>query len=490
MQTILEKLKALPQENLFLYWQKELELKKELRQHLCEYRQVQIEDGVQYNFLKHSLAYTGCKQTFFSIVFLNMNSLQVQSALLAESQGLVEDFWHSLPGLIKQEKPAPSHLQFLINIFREDFIPDYTDVLQTLELEDCEYLLARTANKSLRKLLKDRQTELLTLSHQDANYGLNNLPDRNSPYPGLYGDKIVTIKQALANIQTCSPQNNVNPNETERSETLIETAQLLFSAGLLGDSLALLRAIYEKEQTRKYIEPQNRVLITRNLSRVLHKTLSMYALLAYPVEAFRKAGNIYQVFFPGLIPDKKTLLFLELYQNLIAHHSGNLQYTLLELADTCRNFNQADDDIDIMLKMMLQPFEVSSEELTRLLNNMQLQLSPHEAYVTMEILRYLEKNQLLDFSRENYTLILNNYMQLFAWIPSPLFLNREIINQMTPGIDEQNRQEANRIWQTRNSYSPAGLYNLNGTNPAASLSGKDNCHYGHPLDLRLFLGVF
>lgn len=487
MQTILEKLKTLPQENLFLYWQKELELKKDLRQHLCEYWQVQIEDEVQFNFLKHSLAYTGHKQTFFSIVFLNMNSLQVQSALLAESQGLVQDFLHSLPGLIMQEKRAPRNLQFLINIYREDFMPYYTDILQVLKLEDCEYLLERTANKTLRKLLKDRQTELITLS-QDEYYGLNNLADKHFAYPGLYGDKIGIIKQALANIQTCSHKNHVNPDETGRSEALLETAQLLFSAGLLGDSLALLRAIYEKEQTRKYIEPQDRGLITRTLSRVLHKTLPMYALLAYPLEAFRKADNIYQVFFPGLIPDKKTLLYLELYQTLISLRSGNLQYNLIELADICRNLNQPDDEIDILHKLMLQPFEVSPEELTCLLNNMQVQLSPHEAYVTMEMLRFLEKSQLLGFSRENFILILNNYLQLFNWIPSPLFLNRDIMDQMTPGADEQTRQEAERIWQTRNSFSPAEPFDLNRTNPA-SLTGRDN-YFMRPLDLHLFLGVF
>lgn len=487
MQAILQKWKTLPREDLFLFWRKEWELKKELRHKLSKYNEIKLENEAAFHFLKHSLAYTGHREVFFTIVFFNMNSLQIQSALLAEPNELGLDFLRFLPCLIRQEKPAPHDIQFLISIYREDFQPYYAEIIQALKQEDCDYLLERTANQALRQLLKDRQTQIIELSSYE-NYGLSDTLEDYPEYPGLYGDKIKIIHQAIANIQTSSPENYTRPNDIDRTTALLETARLLFAIGLLDDSLALLIAIYKQEQEQVLLESEDRSLVSKSLNRILRQLLPMYALLAYPVSASQKAANIYQTFFPGLIPDKNMLYYLDLYGVLIANRSGNLQHTLIEMAQICHDIDKPNGDI--LIKLLHQPLAISEEDLSLLLKNVQDRFIvwPHEAYVIMEILRYLEQHQLIIFSREMATLVLNNYLQLFQWIPSPLFINIDISSQLAPRADDQLRKEVEQLLRIGNNYSRADLRDLYAAKPVFLAEEKN--HLERQLVLGSFLGVF
>ncbi len=485
MQAILDSWKSLPHENLFLFWQKELDLKNALRQQLGN-REVQLENEAEFQFLRLGLAYTGHKDLFYRIVFANLHKPQIQSALLNGPAEICRDFLGCLPQLIVQEKPASRNLQCLINLYREEFHPYYLSIAATLNKLDCDYLLERTANKNLRQLLKIRQKGLLQQSKND-HYGLLESMDSYAANPGIYGDKIHIIQQAITSMEACAVHHYSSPWEASRIKTLLETADLLFATGLLGDCLALLLAVYQ-QNTRLQPDAWDRNSLNKALNKMVRKSLPVYALLDSPSRAAQQSLDIYQTFFPELNPDHYSLRYLRLYQILMDNRSGNPQHTLIELTQTYHSIDKQENDI--LLQVIQNPTDIKEEDLLTMIKNMpeRMLASPHETYVIMELLRYLFHKGLISLSREMSNLLLNDYLQLFQWIPSPLFINTDIRLDLGLFADEKVKNEIDQILNIRNQYSLTELRKIYEHKPAFFTA--DHNHIEKQLLLGSFLGVF
>lgn len=476
MLAALEQWKSLSRDNLFDFWKKERLLKKEISQQLSDYRSVQIENEAEYNFLRHSLVYSGNKNTFYTIIFFNMNRLPVQSAWLNSPAELRQDFLGFLPEIIRREKPSPPNLQFLINIYREDLELFYKAIVKELNQPDCDYLLGKTASKPLRKLLQDRQAEINKLV-ENENYGLTWLKNETE-YPGIYGDKLAIIHQAVLKIQGLLK--NDWTDQAHYFKACLNTADQLFTAGLLNDSLALLTAVYE-HSTLQSDYADNKVLYN-----LINKVVPVYALLDKPTKACSHALNIYQALFPGMAADNNSIYYLKLYQYLIANRQGNPQYTLTELLEISRPMvKQAGNPLAGLLHNLAG---VCIDDLILDLVNPTGDSGNHQLFVTLEILRFLGENQILSFSPSISSALLKEYLNLFEWIPSSLFLNDSIRKQLANLADEDLLSRVDNILKVKNKYSPTDLKENYILIPEISADSQNNIL--KQLVLGSFLGVF
>ncbi len=481
MQNILAHWQSLPREDLFQFWQDELALKKELRTGLSGYREIKLNSEAEYDFLRHSLAYSEYKEQFLTILFFNMNCQPVQNAVSNGPVELYLDFLLFLPQLLCNENLTTRALQFLINIYREDFHAYFIDIVQSLTEADCDYLIERTANKSLRQLLRDRRSAFVK-QNNDVHYGLLN-PLNNLPkYPGLYGDKIQIISQAIASIQSIANKDLTSSTDTSGRKLLLETADLLFMAGLLDDCLSLLLLVYRQEIS--FSQDENS-LNFKSLNKILRKSLPIYFLLKYPSSAYQHNRESYQTYFPNLLADEASLLYLDLYATLLANYQGNSQYTLLELT---QNNNRKDHgENNILLAYLQNPDHLAGEAFINISQYAHEKISaqPHESFIIMEIIRWLEQVKRIQFTRDISNRLLRDYLQLFQWIPSPMFINNDIRNQLAVGVDEPLKNEVDRILNLRDQYSFTDLRELYTVKPDYF---RDSL--AKQLLLGSFLGVF
>lgn len=488
MQNIMDCWQALSREDLFQFWQDELALKKELRNQLDGYRDIKINSADEYRFLRQSLAYGEHRELFYTILFLNMNHQPVQSAILHGPPEQYQEFLHFLPPMLRNEKPHPHSLQFIINIYREDYHACFIEIGQELNESDCAYLIERTARKPLRQLLRNRQLDLAeqnSLEHYELLNPLTSYPN----CPGLFGDKIQIIKAAITSISSNLGKNRSFAGNLPQLESLLETADLLFGAGLLNDCLALLLLVYQQQDRQELSFPQeDSNLLLKPLNIILHKSLPVYYLLSSPAGAYEHSLDSCRHFFPRLFVNDVSLRYLDLYATLLANYEGNPRYTLLELA--LYNERTDNEDYKIMLDYLKNPDDLSEDDLLHLVELAHAKITeiPHESFVIMELLRWLERVKLITFSRSISTRLLHDYLQLFQWIPSPMFLNNEIRRQLSWSEDNNLLNEVDRLLSFKNQYSFTELREMYAaqTNPGAN----DKIFLEKQQLLGSFLGVF
>lgn len=488
MQNIVDRWQALPREDLFQFWQDELALKKELRNELSGYREIKINNAAEYNFLRQSLAYGEHRELFYTILFFNMNHQPVQYALLNGPIEQYQELLHFLPPILRNEKPYSRSLQFIINIYREDYHACFIDIGRALTESDCAYLMARTARQPLRQLLRKRQLELVEQNNLE-HYGLLNPLTDYPKYPTLFGDKIQIINSAITSISRNLNEERAVASNISELESLLETADLLFKAGLLNDCLTVLLLLY-KQQDRQEISSsqEDNNLFLKSLNKILHKSLPAYYLLSSPTRAYQHSLESYQLYFPRLLGDETSWRYLDLYATLLANYEGNPYYTLLELT---QNNEHKDNEVDtILINYLLKPDDLSGDACLKLsqIAHAQITSSPHESFVIMEIMRWLERVKIITFSREISNRLLHDYLQLFQWIPSPMFLNTGIRKQLSRGEDNDLLDEVDRLISFKNQYSFTGLREIYAAKTSLGINNKDRL--GKQLLLGSFLGVF
>jgi hypothetical protein len=484
MQNILQRWQGLPREDLFQFWQKETGLKKELRQARSGYRELKIQNEMEYVFLRQSMAYGEHKPAFLRILFYNMDCLPVQNALLGGPLPLCHDFLQYLPAAIAAEKPSPQHLQFLINLYREDFHRYFETIVSSLGTEECDYLLGRTANNRLRKLLKDRYSRL-NQEQSEGHYGLLQSDPEVPPYLTLYGDKIDLIRQTIRLLAL--DQETLLYNPMGCLKAYLEAADQLFMVGMLSDCLTLLHEVYQQWQPRKtdFLTEDNNG-INRSINRILGKSLAVYALLNSS-SACQYSLDIYHHYFPELLLDNTSRLYLQLYQNLQMNRQGNPQYSFIEMTDVFMQLGQREDDE--LPRYFRDRQDLSPDILARILEELSqdLTVSPPKALVTMEILRALARANRIIMSKQLASQLLRNYLDLYRWIPSPRFLNHDIYRQLAELVDDELRNEAKQFLTCRSKYTNHAIRELYKIHPD-KFKGENNIILRQML-LGSFLGV-
>lgn len=483
MQNLLQRWQDLPREDLFTFWRNEAQLKKELRQNLYGYRDLKIQSGGQYAFLRQSLAYGEYKPIFMQIIFFNMDSLAVQNELLHGSFQFCEEFLHYLPQAISAEKPSPRSLQFLINLYREDLFDYYEAILAVLDEEECAYLLEKTANPHLRKLLKS-QSSKLQQKQSMAHHGL--LPStEKANHPTLYGDKNDLLINAVRLL---------TPNPQTQSESLVlrinqylQAAEQLFMLGMLNECLALLQFVYQQlVSDREELRPRDNQQLFKLIRRSLSKSLSIYALLG-SCTPYNFSQDLYRQYFPELAADNSARIYLSIYQNLLINLNGNVQYTLLEMKHLFLQLEEDEDDL--LVAYFVDGEQFNENALHRLLTKIDgdLTLLPHRALTAMEVLRYLLHNQIILMSKPLASRLLRSYLTLYKWIPAAPFFNRDIYAQLAPLADYELQSEAEKQWSLVNNYTRQSIQDLYLNHPDRFKT--DNNISLQQLLLGAFLGV-
>ncbi|HPT69187.1 MAG TPA: hypothetical protein PKW50_03515 [Syntrophomonas sp.] len=468
MRDVLQHWQDLPREDLFSFWRDEVQLKKELRQDLSGYRELKIQSKSQYVFLRQSLAYGEYKPVFMQILFLNMDSPTVQNELLQGPIQLCGEFLRCLPQTITAENPSPQSLQFLINLYRDEFKNFYEDILAVLGYEACDYLLERTANNNLRKMLKSRCTQL----HQqqsEIHHGL--LQSTPGNHPTIFGDKIDLLKQTVR-LLTFTPE--TSPENLFISLTkYLEAAEQLYLLGLLNECLALLQIVYNQWiSDKENFLPEDYNYMNKSISRILSKSLSIYALINSS-SPYQYSQNLYRQYFTDLRAENNARIYLQIYQALHTNRDGNMNYTFIEMRHLFLQLDQGEDDL--LADYFINDAEFNENTWCQLLAEIDRDLTvmPHRALTTMEILRFLVYSHKIIMSKALAGKLLQDYLALYKWIPAAPFLNRDILDQLGKSADYDLQSEADKQWSATSKYTRQSIQALYLTHPDRFKDGSN-----------------
>jgi len=445
MKTIINKFNVSSSgEDLFLFWQDEFQLRQQIRV-AADRERVRLEGSEEFDFLKRCLYYGPKKEIFFAILYQNMASLPILNRVREAPLTFIIEFLRFIAGHILNQNPPARDLQFLINMYQEEFRPYYIELLSAMDTDLCAHLLFRTSNNNLRDLLKARQDQI-SKEYHFKHYGLIDASLSKYDYPTIYGDKIQLMAAAAQTLKACQLQ--TSPLGRDTIKILLDGADLLFRAGLLADCLALLARMLQHQE----IDDQIRLLSNedpfhKQINVILRKTLPIYSLLVNPSDPHRYALELYRNLFPGFNPDLVSLLYLDIHSIVIASMQGHRQYARYELAQKAANiFNGRPDDLlaAVLLRWGKKSTIDDLSELEQLIKNRML-AQPHEAYVIMEVLRLWLQDGSIILDRLTATNLLRGYLQLFYWLPGAPFMNEMLLKQLGPFVDEEVRKTGEQI---------------------------------------------
>lgn len=438
---------------LFSLWEKELLLRRQARQCNLRYDERLTGQSEELDFLLRSLYFAGRKNEFFTLLINNLHNLSILQWLVNASSWLLADLLEFLPWHISNHKIEPRKLQFLVNLYQEQHNEAFVHIVNVLNLESCVFLQSRTANPALRKLFKTRQDSLLK-ERIEAFYGLDRENTKSPLYPTLYGDKATLLLKTLELFQAASSRNFPDPYGAERFELLLQAAESLFQCGMAEDSLVLLKEIYDDyQQKNRLVEFLQDEKIYKHFYKILRRVIPVYSLLLNPAEAGSCALSIYNGFFARVEADIYSLQYLYFYESIARASSADSANILLELL--CKTGKITDkhhnktllgaEDLNLGIKAH-QALDWKNEFEQKFFS------LPHEAFVMMELIRFLQLQSRLEMSAELAAALLEGYIKLWKWIPCRLFFPAEIGEQLAPLAGNNNRYEAQRLLDNLNNY--------------------------------------
>ncbi|MDD2511007.1 MAG: hypothetical protein PHP26_02815 [Syntrophomonas sp.] len=447
--------------DLFSFWQEELRLRQRGRNLEKNPQRVLIKQAEELDFLLRSMYFSGQQQQFFNILLQNMHLMFVLQWMLDSPRYVLEAFLDYLPWYLSSNRIKKRNLLFLIQIYQESFKDKFRAIINTLDAEACGYIAARTASPELRELIKLREEEL-EQSRKENYYAIKRELYKNNLYPSIFGDKIELFVQAIDSIEATSPEHFTEPYGAPRFLSLLETAELVFQCGWPEDSLAILLDVYEDYQQKnrlvKVLDDEN---IYRHFHKVLRRVIPIYSLLFGLPDCLVRAKNIYQHAFPRILPDTASLQYLAIYESVLAGLEGVLQYPQWDIiikSSPVRKYRPAEPPL-------LLPNEADSGlsperlmELQELIEQKMASL-PHEAFITLEYLRFLQLHFALDMEQQLAQRLMAGYLALWKWLPSSLFMNPSLLEQLGPLLPASDRAEAQKILTFLDDYDKQGLNN-------------------------------
>lgn len=452
MQTIINKFNiSLSGEDLYLCWQDELRLRQQLRV-AEDWEGVYIESSEEFHFLKRCLYFGSRKEVFFTIVYHNISSLPILNCVLGAPFTFITDFLHFIADNILMQNSPARDLHFLINMYRDEFRSDYTELIKAMDDELCAHLLARTSNDTLRELFKARQSQIM-LDQDSKDYGLVDFALSRNDYPTIYGDKIELMAKAAKTLQACHIPDSTTPLTPAAIKMLLDGVDLLFRAGLLGDCLALLARIRESEGQIPVLS--NEEPYYKQISVILRKVLPIYSLLNNPANPHRYVLDIHRSLFPGFSPDPVSLLYLDIYSIVMTNMQGHRQFARYELAQKASKILNRHPD-DLLASALLRWGEkLTPDNITELeqLAEQKIYGLPHEAYIIMEVLRFWQHDGTITLNRMTATSLLRNYIKFFYWLPGTSFINAKLLKQLVPLVDEDTRNAVEIIVAVLHEFS-------------------------------------
>jgi hypothetical protein len=491
MRTILQELNdSLAQEDLFLNWKNELQLRKHLRAAPYAVEGLLIESDADFDFLKRSLYYSDHKELFLELLYYNRDSQTVLDCLGKAPAILATEFLAFIRDSILVRKPLARDLQFLINLYREDFNPDFAALIDAMDADLCAHLMARTSNNTLRELLQHRQAAL-SGGDKIEPYGLTESRSSRNDYPTLFGDKIELMAAAVKSLQNSQDLIATAPLNGKTIAALLQGAEMLFRSGLITDCLSLVAELLRQPGAEVFdllLDPDSP--FHKPANQLLRKALPFYCMLVDPVDPHRYALELYRSLFPGFSPDPASLIYLDINSIVVPSLHEHRQYAHFELAQKAAKLQ--DYRPDDLLAAALQKWDhLSSQASLPALQQViaeRITSLPHESFTVMGVLRLGQQEGLLALDQASASRLLQDYLLFFHWIPAPPFMNEELWQHLGPLANRASRRAGGRVINILQEFHASA-----GADHAAG-PGKSNSWENHLLSKQLllskYMGVF
>lgn len=488
MKTIMKAFSTLAEQpDVFACWQEELQLRRRLRRSDA-WQEVKIGTRTEYEFLQRSLFYGPQRDIFFAILINNLADQSVLSLLRDSDPGVVTGFMDYLANYIEKQHPPAASLGFLIHLYQDGYQPRYMRLIKVMDAQQCTYLMARTGNRDLRRMLKEHLERI-----KDGKSG--GIADQSArgrisqPWPTIHGDKIELLAEAAKVLKRKQDSQPNNDNSDSRWDNLAEGAELLWQAGLLTDCIALLnRMIQDRDLEETFANAAGTPPLHRQVSRLLDRTLPLLGILAAPLHPRGWVLDNYRSLFPGFSPEPGSLLHLDLYAIVAAALQGRRQYAKYEIIQKAVQLQLLREDDPLAAALVQWDRTGVLDSTPTIIEGLaaKMKSQPHEAFTGLELLRYVHIQESKALDRPYATRMLEMYLQLFNWLPHAVFMNDPLVRQLGPLSDEDLRDEALKILAARQhdrDYEAAGI-------PSSGATDKIEPVLKKKLRLSRDMGVF
>jgi hypothetical protein len=454
MQDILvEYNKAVKNDDLFKQWDEELTLRNNIRNQNIISSDIKLNDLAEINFIFRSLYFK--KTIFFQILFNNMTVMTVLNWIVNSPEKIFSEFLDFLPWYIINTDIKPKQLQFLVNIYNQEYYQQFSTIVNVLDINTCRFLVNRTASTQLRDLLKKREDYLLE-KEKASYYGIIDRSDSSLTFPTIYGDKVDLLTEAVGLFKRSWPTNFTDPYSVKRFNILLQFSERLFRGGLIEDCLAILVDLCEDyQQKSRLVEILDDELIYKQFNKLLRSVIPIYSILTNPLQAYAVTLNIYDKYFPRFNPEPASLLYLYIYESIVSGLIENSKYISYEILYKSREI-QIYRPSEVLLLQEQETVDGLDENRVKMLYNtfrQKIFSLPHEAFVTMELIRLFQLRGLIQFNKELAEKLIDGYLQLWKWIPGKRFINQSLLEQLGPFSNDYNRYELEKTINLIQYYS-------------------------------------
>ena len=443
---------AQSQANLFEFWQQEAELRLQMRQQK-DSDVSPAQNGDELDFLLRSLYFGGRPDDFFTHLKTALSSASSLQWWKSSPPWLKSEFFSYLSLHLADE--AGRSLQFLIHLYEPDLNHYYTQLLSQLTLNQCRYLMSKTANASLRSLLKTRERDILT-EQENRHYGLLRQQDFNEDNLAARADKADLIKAALLQLDQANPQHYTDPYGTDRGRVLLDAVDKVYQSGLIQDAWLLMEETYRAFQSQYRLQD---ILQDQRLGPKMHRLVSkivgIQVLLSGELRLSDQAAQLYQQYFPVLEVDQGLLGMLSLYEALLSSpvQVASFPWEILARYEDIQQL-LPDDGWPELGSPDAMPG--AGKELLKIVGDL-LNSTPYAAFIIMELSRIIAEHSLIHLDKQDRQQLLIYYLTLWQWVPSQLFMNTSVMNDLSHWSNNALRQEAERIMSLSEPGKPASM---------------------------------
>ncbi len=454
---LMELAKALDNDDLFEIWQSELSLRASARASVLDDHSISISNTRELEFFYRCWYFSKRKSDFFNLLLDSLHNMEVLKWLGDRPAFLLQDFWSFLPWHIVLKTPPPEKLQFIVNLYNSEYHAEMIQVINSLNLDSCQFLQSRTANPELRNLFKERESELIKNRKQSL-YDFEKSP-KSEAYPGLYGDKTENILQALDLLEKGSIHNYQDPYCKERFTVLLTAAEAIFQSAMIEDCLLVLLDIYEDyKKKNRLVSLLDDEKIHRTFFRLLRQVIPLQAILTQPLTPYAWADRIYSEYFPLINRDPASLQYLAVYESIINASQKQNPHIIYEIymrtTSLLNNYHPFDSHLLATgeLNNGLDP-----QHLKKLMQIIAQKISalPHESLVLMEFIRMCSLIEVISLNKQIAAELLELYINLWNWLPCSTFMNETIYSHLAPLVGGKGRYQARQICEAmiQNSHS-------------------------------------
>ncbi|MFY9322809.1 MAG: hypothetical protein WAO72_01480 [Syntrophomonadaceae bacterium] len=445
---------AQSQPDLFQVWRQEAELRQQLReQPVTSISTVQSEEDV--DFLLRALYFGGRTYDFFMQLSAVLSNAAALRWWKSSPEWLKEEFFSYLATQLANHDADVKKFQFLIHLYEPGLHNGYKQLVSQLNLQQCRYLLSKTANQSLRSLLKTREEEIVS-GQKRRYYGLLSNKDFDGFELPPEPEKWQLIKEALLQLEQTRPQYCSEPWGTDRLSVLLNTIDKVYQCGLIEDAFLLIGQVYRAYENQQRLQEvlQDERLGTK-LTRLISKIVGTKVLLGSDPRLSYQTDQFYQLCFPALDKDPQLQAMLNLYEAILSspNQVTHLPWEILSRYETLMEMYPESNWPELGLPEAVPDAGARLLEAIHTLINS----SPHDAFIFMELARIMARHSLIFMDKQEREQLLSYYISMWKWVPSPRFLSVRILEDLTHQSGVHLRQEAERILSWSAPGKPASL---------------------------------